>query len=466
MADWVPTARFAGISAAGQLDSNRDGPAFDRPSVIPALLASPKDFRVFVPRCLISASLTALLLATPAVSPAAAPPGKAATRTTFSLSPGDRVVLLGGTFIERDQTHGYLETALTSRFQQAGIQFRNLGWSGDNVFGEARAGFGTVADGFAQLKGHLAAVNPTIILLNYGANESFAGKAGLAPFEAGLEVLLAALDETKARIVFISPLYHEDLGRPLPDPKEHNRDLKLYSDAIAAVAAKRGEPFVNLYELLGTKFPAARGPLTDNGIHLTSYGYWLAAPVIEQALGLGGHRWRIEIDTRQRNISASGTTVSHASFAPTKISFEALDGQLPLPPAPIGSSPSAVASQGQRVLRVYDLPAGNYVLKIVGEEIAQANAQQWAAGVTIDRGPDVVQAENLRRTIVDKNQLYFYRWRPQNETYLFGFRKHEQGNNAVEISQFDPLVAEREAAIRALCAPVAREYQIIQVDAK
>ena len=35
-------------------------------------------------------------------------------------------------------------------------------------------------------------------------------------------------------------------------------------------------------------------------------------------------------------------------------------------------------------------------------------------------------------------------------TYLFGFRKHEQGNNAVEIPQFDPLVVELETQIQAL----------------
>ena len=49
--------------------------------------------------------------------------------------------------------------------------------------------------------------------------------------------------------------------------------------------------------------------------------------------------------------------------------------------------------------------------------------------------------EPLRVAIVAKNELFFYRWRPQNETYLFGFRKHEQGNNAKEIAEFDPLVA-------------------------
>jgi putative heme-binding domain-containing protein len=48
--------------------------------------------------------------------------------------------------------------------------------------------------------------------------------------------------------------------------------------------------------------------------------------------------------------------------------------------------------------------------------------------------------ENLRQAIIQKNQLYFDRWRPENETYLFGFRKNEQGQNAREIPEFDPLV--------------------------
>lgn len=46
----------------------------------------------------------------------------------------------------------------------------------------------------------------------------------------------------------------------------------------------------------------------------------------------------------------------------------------------------------------------------------------------------------LKTKIVAKNQLFFHRYRPQNETYLFLFRKHEQGNNASEIPEFDPLI--------------------------
>ena len=83
----------------------------------------------------------------------AAPPAFAAG--PFELLDGDRVVFLGNTLIEREQRSAYWETVLTIRYPHRRIQFRNLGWSGDTVFGEARAGFGTPADGFRQLKEHV-----------------------------------------------------------------------------------------------------------------------------------------------------------------------------------------------------------------------------------------------------------------------------------------------------------------------
>ena len=97
----------------------------------------------------------------------------------LELVDGDRVVLLGSTVIEREQSSGYWETMMTTRFPRCNVVFRNLGWSGDTVFGEARAGFGVAADGFRELKEHVEALKPTVIFVSYGANESFAGEAGL-----------------------------------------------------------------------------------------------------------------------------------------------------------------------------------------------------------------------------------------------------------------------------------------------
>lgn len=74
--------------------------------------------------------------------------------------------------------------------------------------------------------------------------------------------------------------------------------------------------------------------------------------------------------------------------------------------------------------------------------LANATADQLVGGVPCDGS----RAE-LRNRIGEKNQLFFHRYRPQNETYLFLFRKHEQGNNAVEIPQFDPLIQAADKAI-------------------
>lgn len=58
----------------------------------------------------------------------------------------------------------------------------------------------------------------------------------------------------------------------------------------------------------------------------------------------------------------------------------------------------------------------------------------------------------LQREVIHKDELFFNRWRPQNETYLFGFRKHEQGQNAKEIPMFDPLIQKSDDKIQELKA--------------
>jgi lysophospholipase L1-like esterase len=63
-------------------------------------------------------------------------------------------------------------------------------------------------------------------------------------------------------------------------------------------------------------------------------------------------------------------------------------------------------------------------------------------------GEEPKKFEAVRKAVVKKNQLYFNMWRPQNETYLFGFRKPEQGNNAKEVKEFEPLIAAAEDDIR------------------
>lgn len=68
-------------------------------------------------------------------------------------------------------------------------------------------------------------------------------------------------------------------------------------------------------------------------------------------------------------------------------------------------------------------------------------------GVLANLDPEAF--DELRDAITEKNRLFFHRWRPANETYLFLFRAHEQGQNAKEIPMFDPLIAEQEKRVEA-----------------
>ena len=114
----------------------------------------------------------------------------AADDKSFEFKPGDRIVFIGDALIERDIYHNYLETMLSVRLHGQGVTFRNAGWAGDTVWGESRAVFGTQKDGYNSLIKIVNETRPSVAVLNYGFNESFASKDGLAHFEEGYNALL------------------------------------------------------------------------------------------------------------------------------------------------------------------------------------------------------------------------------------------------------------------------------------
>lgn len=270
----------------------------------------------------------------------------------FELRDNDRVVMLGATFIEREGQFGYIETVLTTAWPDRKITFRNLGWSGDTVWADSRGIFDPPQVGYQRMIALVKELKPTVILLGYGQNESFAGDSGLEPFIRQFEKLCDDVKPTGARLVFVTPSRLEKPAPPLPDASRHNGMLEKYVVAIRQLAARRNAPVIDLFAL-----PPASSNLTENGMHFGPHGYAAIAQGVR----------------RQLNLSAGGLTSA--------------------------------------------------------------------------------QEELIRQRIVEKNMLFFFRWRPQNITYLTGFRKHEQGNNAVEIAQFDPLVEQIEVQINKLKKP-------------
>jgi lysophospholipase L1-like esterase len=103
-----------------------------------------------------------------------------------------------------------------------------------------------------------------------------------------------------------------------------------------------------------------------------------------------------------------------------------------VPPAGIAKNP--LTENGLHHTRAGYEALSACLVEGLGLEVPQVPAAQLAA---------------LNQAVVAKDQLFFNRWRPQNETYLFGFRKHEQGQNAKEIPLFDPLIQQADQRIQA-----------------
>ncbi|MCZ6671987.1 MAG: SGNH/GDSL hydrolase family protein [Verrucomicrobia bacterium] len=358
---------------------------------------------------------------------------KAQQASAFELYDGDRVVFVGNTFVERAIEYGHIEAALTTRWPDRNITFRNLGWSGDDARGRARRFFGPVDDGFNNLKTLVYDLKPTVVFVAYGAMESYDGQAGIKDFINNMNRLLDAMVATRARIVVVSPVPQENLGPPLPDPGENNRNLKLYAQTLQSLAEVRNHWYINLFEYMDAEMSRTPAPLTDNGIHLNDLGYRRAAQGFLAGMGLANTKKSIMVSARGHLMDVSGTR--------------------PIQIQPLGNGllltlkDDHIGGESSLNLSIRDLFAGTYTLRLNGRNIGNYSSQQWAAGVELPWTPENDQAGLLLKTIQTKNEFYFYKWRPQNETYLRGFRSHEQGQNAAELEEFDPYIEREEAKI-------------------
>jgi lysophospholipase L1-like esterase len=360
----------------------------------------------------------------------------------FELKTGDRVVLLGGTFIERAQRYGWLETALQLRFPDANFTVRNLGWSGDTVFAESRGIFDAPAKGYERMIAQVRGLKPSVIFLNYGANESFRGPEYLDTFLRQYEKLLDDLKPTEARFVVLGPppLWH--MPAPLPNPERFNKQRQLYSSAIEKLAEDRPFRFVNLFDMLTSQSKKDDSrqqmgtSLSDDGVTLNELGYTLAAEGLAESLSPGG------ICHRMIHVAASGDASASQSCSvdqpvPTVSSRLLTNGfrlNLDFAKAGYGDGEVIVDLRDNWA----DLPREIQVDGVVQRTL---RPKQHAIMVSV--------VEPLRQAIIDKNIMYFHHWRPQNVTYLFLFRKHEQGNNAKEIGELKVIVANLDQRIAA-----------------
>ncbi len=209
-----------------------------------------------------------------------------ASKLPLEFLQGERVGFLGNSFAERMNLFGHFETLLHSRFASKELVIRNFARPAEEVGIQQRSADYTALDD-PQL-----AFGADTYFCFFGFNESFKGPEGIDAFKQKYKQYLDTMtsryprDDAKSppRFILVSPIAFEPTGdRLLPDGVKENENLKLYSAAIADVAAERNLAFVDVFsasEKLVSDKPGLQ--FTINGCHLNDAGDREIARLIDE----------------------------------------------------------------------------------------------------------------------------------------------------------------------------------------
>ena len=426
-------------------------------------------------------------VAAPEKFPAPVMPAKVRT-APFQFVDGDHVVFVGATFFERAQLSEHLEATLAGTCGEKHVTFRNLGWSADTVSADSRGIFDKPDIGYLRMVEHIRAEEPTVAIICYGQNEALTAGMTSEQYSQQLGRLLDELAASGITCVLVSP--HELLPAPSPiaSPARFNPKIRVYSEATASVAQSRGLLFVDLfsdfshrmkeidYEINSCyKLPpelerqtnnrsdmavSIYRTFSENGMHFTEHGYVCASAIVrERLLDIPAALPVVIVDPKSQSVESDAVHIRNVKWNPddTKLlTFELQEKFLTTLPTVI-----RIAGEDAKSVSMHSvtIQSGDRVEPLLQRPFLESKISDAGQGRSFATQANL-QYEALRQLLLRKNELYFHRWRPQNITYLFGFRKHEQGNNAADIAKFDPFILELEKQIHELQQPQWHEVTL------
>lgn len=218
----------------------------------------------------------------------------------LTLRKGDHIAILGAGAAEREQHAGWLETLIHLAHPDHELVVRNLAFSGDEVgvhrrsagvppltyFLNLKPGTVTVRHGdddITYLSG--AEFHASVLVAQWGFNESFAGPAGVDDFRRRLDAwvvaqLAADYGQGRPRVVLVTPHAVQSVA----GQTDLNVNLALYAEQVRSVAHARGLLCIDLFAISRDALPRLTPPAMVHGIYLTEAADRALAPAIFQAL--------------------------------------------------------------------------------------------------------------------------------------------------------------------------------------
>ena len=387
----------------------------------------------------------------------------------FFFRANDRIVFLGDSITAQYQYSSYMELYLTTRFPQWNLMFLNAGIGGDTANGGAN-----------RFSSHVLAEKPTAVTINFGMND-----AGYGAFNPGANAnyvrktadMLEAAQKAGVRIGLVSPNAVD--RRVNPNFKLYVETQKQFYAPLAELAAKYKFAFADQYattraaveEMEKTDPKAVKVKPYYDGFHTSPSGGLLMAHSILKGLHAPALVSSAKIVVGPKVVSmAENCTISTAVKTETGVSFERLDGALPMPVqadwASVMPYMSELKDLNDYSLTVEGLAEGDYNVSIDGKVVATYPAKSLAAGVNLGNvttGPIYEQAAKVATAIAEKNKLVsdrFFNVLMYNPPAWLGLGKGIEEPRAVELAKRLKAIEEKQAAIHKLAMPVPHAFKV------
>ena len=203
----------------------------------------------------------------------------------LQLRKGDHIAYIGNATADRMQHSAWLETYIHGMFPEYDLTVRNLGYPGDELKIRNRE------DNFGSPDEWLTKVKASVVFCFFGHNEALKGPGALEGFKKDLAETIDSMlaqkydGQTQPRLVFFSPIAHENLKDPnLPDGQANNANFAIFTQAMKEVCESKNVLFVDIFAPSKELYAQAPKPLTMNGIHLADQGDQAISQVIAKAL--------------------------------------------------------------------------------------------------------------------------------------------------------------------------------------
>ena len=234
-------------------------------------------------------------------------------RAKLEVKEGDTIVMIGAGMASRMVHFGHFETELFMRFPAKDLTIRNMGDEGNTpafrphpgrgyedqyAFPGAKALMPKDLQTDSKPNGHfetpdqwLTRLGADTVIAFFGFNSSFGGPEDLERYKQELDAFLKHTlaqkynNKSVPQVALVSPTAYQDLSSKynVPSGEAENKNLKLYTDASAEVAAANNVVFVDAFALSQEIYKDGE-EYTRDGALLNDLGYQKLAPALADGL--------------------------------------------------------------------------------------------------------------------------------------------------------------------------------------